>query len=380
MMDLHRLLQGLRDQDWWSRRQTITSLILHPEHEYREFLEESIRNHEDADIRNASMEVFKALGVRALPSIVLLSKDPDPEVRLFSANILCEIRDPASLPVLFRLMKDGDINVRAAAAEATGKTGDGRSLRALKEALSDDAWVATAAVMAIGDIGGEAALGVLYGCLENHNYREIAIAALEKAGNRDSIGHLSSCFEYEELKGQALKAIIRIAERERVRPQPEYFIRLVPMLIEMLDSADQEERQHAFMALCWSKDIMGLSYILEAIRDEGLQEYAIEGLLSIGRKAVCSIVDELKDSSGSQRVILAKVLGMIGEDRALLQFAEDEDPEVRVEVALSLGSVNIGRAVTSLSRMLDDPYEEVRLAAGKSLARLREKGFSNEHY
>lgn len=374
-MEFHKFLEGLREQDWWSRRKAITGLISYPEQEYREFLEEGIRNHEDADIRNASMEVFRALGARALPSLVALSKDPDPEVRLFTANILCEIRDGAALPILFTLIKDADINVRSASAEAMGKIGDSSSLAALKEALSDEAWVAMAAVIAIGDLGGEEALSILYECLENEEYREIAITAIENAGKRDAIKHLTSCFDHADLRGRALEAIIKIAEREHVRPQPEYFINLVPTLTEMLDSPDRKRRQHAFMALCWAQDIMGLPYLMEAIKDDELQEYAIEGLLGIGRKAVCSIVDELKASSGSHRVILAKVLEILGESKALLQFAEDEDPEVRAEVALSLGSLDLKRAVRALSAMLSDPYEEVRLAAKKSLANLREKGF-----
>jgi HEAT repeat protein len=375
MTELHKLLEGLRESDWWARREAIAALVSCPEQEYRTFLEEGIRNHEDADIRNASIEVFRALGARAIPALVSLSKDPDPEVRLFTANILCEIPDESALPILAALIKDPDTNVRAASAEAMGKIGDGDCLAMLKKALEDETWVAMAAIMAMGDIGGDEALGILYKCLEHEDYREIAITALEKAGKRDSIRCLTPYFDYADLSGPVLKAIVKIAEREHLRPHPEYFINLVPKLIEMVGSPDKEERLRAFTALCWAKDMSGLPYIIEALRDEELQEPAIEGLLGIGRKVVCGIVDELRASSGSHRLILAKVLDMLGESRALLQFADDEDPEVRAQVALSLGTVDLKRASSALSKMLSDPYEEVRLAAEKSLADLREKGF-----
>jgi HEAT repeat protein len=374
MTELHKFLEGLRESDWWERRKAISALVSCPEQEYRAFLEDGIRNHEDADIRNASIEVFRALGARAIPALASLSKDPDPEVRLFTANILCEIHDESALPILSALIQDPDINVRAASAEAMGKTGDRRCLPMLKGALTDETWVAMAAIMAMGDIGGQDALSILYECLENEDRRAIAITALEKAGERESIKYLTSCFDYEDLSGHVLKAVVNIAEREHVRPQPEYFINLVPKLIEMVGSPDKEARLRAFTALCWAKDVAGLPYIIEALRDEWLQESAIEGLLGIGRRAVCGIVDELRTSSGSHRVILAKVLDMLGESRALLQFAEDEDPEVRAQAALSLGSVDLKRAASTLSEMLSDPYEEVRLAAEKSLANLREKG------
>ncbi len=364
--EINKLLDQLRKGDWWLRQRAITGLMSYPEHKYLGFLEQGIKNHEDADVRNASMEAFRALGPRAFHSLQVLSEDSDPEVRLFAANIFCEIRDEAALPALISLIKDDDINVRAASAEALGKVGDVRALAPLSEALADDFWVATAAINALGDIGGEDALGVLYGCLQRKSYPEITISAIEKAGNRESIKYLTRCIGNEALGEAALKAIIRISERENVRPQPEYFIRLVPMLIEMLGSKNPDLRKHAFMALCWSRDIMALPYMIEAVREEELQEYALEGLLSIGRKAVCSIVDEIKSSSGSHRVILAKILDMIGESKALLQFADDDDPEVRTEVAFALGSLQMDRANRELKKMLADPNDEVRLAAEKS--------------
>ncbi|MBI5640139.1 MAG: HEAT repeat domain-containing protein [Nitrospirae bacterium] len=368
--EIHKLIQKLPEQDWWSRQRTISCLIGHPEKEYIAYLENGIRNHEHADIRNTAMEVYKALGSRALPSLAALLCDNDSEVRLFAANVLCAIEEREALPFLISSVHDRDVNVRAASAEALGRIGDRRAIPVLKEKLHDEEWVAIAAVNALGEIGGGEALELLYDCLCMEGCREMAVSAIEKAGDRDSIRHLVSCFDSPGLRAPALKAIVAIAEREQVRPRPEYLMSLESVLIGMLDSADPEMKRHAFMALCWSTDIMGLPHLIEAVKDDALQEYAIEGLLRIGRRAVCSIADEIKATSGNHRVILAKVLEMIGENKALLQFAEDGDPEVRAVVALALGSVDMERAVRTLRQMLSDPSEEVRLAAGRSLSRM----------
>lgn len=373
-MELHKILQKLPGQDWWNRQRVIAGLKAYPEKEYIEYLEDGIRNHEDADIRNTAMEVYRALGAGAFPSLAALLKDADPEVRLFSVNILCEIGDKGAVQLLLSSIRDNDINVRAASAEALGRMGDAGAIGALQEALKDEPWVAMAAVNSIGDIGGEDALDLLYTCLDKEGYEGMTINAIERAGNRESIRYLTACFENSDLRELALKAIVKIAEKERIRPQPEYFIRLVPLLVEMLGLPDLEMKKYAFMALCWSKDISVIPYLFEALKDEELQEYAIEGLLSIGRIAVCSIVDELKGSAGGHRVILAKVLDMIGEDKALLQFADDQDPEVRTEAALALGALDMERAVRTLASMLSDPHEEVRAAARKSLAGLKKNG------
>ena len=125
--------------------------------------------------------------------------------------------------------------------------------------------------------------------------------------------------------------------------------------------------------MCWSEDARGIPYFIKAIRDEELTEYAIDGLLSTGRKAAPALVEALKDSEGDHRVLLAKVLSMLGENGALIQFKKDEDPGVRTEVAQALGSVNSSTSVRALLKMLSDPFEEVRLAARKSLSALKKE-------
>jgi HEAT repeat protein len=360
-----RRLCGL---DWWSRQQAIADLVGSQGKGYIRHLEEGVRNHDDAAVRNVSMEVYRALGIRAFPSLRELINEDDPEVRLFAVNIFSWIKHSDALPLLFSSIEDPDVNVRIASAEALGQIGNPEALTVLEAALDDDPWVAMAAINAMGEIGGEASLELLYRCLGREGYQEIAINAIEKAGNRNSIQHLAACFENAGMRDAALGAIVRIGEKEGVRLKPEYFANIVPMLAKMIDSRNPETRRDALTALCWSKDIAGLYYLIEAVRDAELQEHALEGLLNIGRKAVCAIVDEMKGSTGSHRPMLAKVLAMMEENKALLQFAADEDPEVRAEVALALGSVDLKRSRTTLDRMLSDPCEEVRHAARKSLS------------
>ena len=367
IQEIHRLIEKLPELDWWGRRKAIADLIAYPENEFIAFLESGIRDHTNANIRNAAMEIYTALGTRAFRSLSELLEDHDPEVRLFCVNVLCEIRDSRALPLLFRSINDPDINVRAASAEAMGKIGDPEALGFLQKALGDVQWVALASVSALGEIGGEEALRMLYGCLDKKSVREMTIHVLERVGTQDSIQYLALCLSSDDLREIAVKAIITIAEREHCRPRPEYFISLAYTLKEMYLSADPDKKKQAFIALCWLEDILSVPYLIEGLKDDDLMEYAIEGLLHLGKKAVCSIVDNLKQSAGPHRAALAKILNMLDENLALLQFAEDDDPEVRTEVALVLGSIPLERAKKALMKMLEDPHEEVRSAARKSL-------------
>ncbi|MEW6109658.1 MAG: HEAT repeat domain-containing protein [Nitrospirota bacterium] len=367
---IHKNIREIARQSWWDRKKAISEITKYPEDEYISFLEDSLRNHDDADIRNAAIEIYTALGEKAFPSLFSMLKDNDPEVRLFTANILGEIGGNKALPSLFASIKDPDENVRVASAEAMGKIGDGQSLEVLKKALNDEHWVAMAALQSIGDIGGDEALSILCDCLSNEELRGFAITAIGKAGDRQSLKYLAPFIESENHvfhRELALEAIINIAERESIRPAPGDLRNVVPALTGILDSPNHEMKKPAFIALCRSEDVRGIPYFLAAMGDDELQEYAIDGILSIGRRAAPPIIRALQASEGDHRRILAKVLSMLGENEALIKFRNDENPEVRTEVALALGMINSATSVRALLKMLSDPFEEVRQAARKSL-------------
>ena len=75
-------------------------------------------------LRNQAMEVLARLGVRSLPAMESRLSDPDGDVRIFAANVLGNVGDPAAFESLRALLGDPNENVRYAAAEALGKIGD----------------------------------------------------------------------------------------------------------------------------------------------------------------------------------------------------------------------------------------------------------------
>jgi len=136
--------------------------------------------------------------------------------------------------------------------------------------------------------------------------------------------------------------------------------------VDCLGSSQEEVRRAAFIAMSWSNDVRGLPYFLKAFQDELLLEYALNGLLALGKKAVPEIVETMK-KPGKDNGILAKVLSMIGEKETLMLFANDEDDEVRAEVALAIGSLRTPEVLETLQTLSRDPVEEVRAAALLSL-------------
>lgn len=366
MEKIEKLLKELNSPDWWTRSAAIKGLLLQNEKTYLPVLEKALKNHENALLRNASMELYVALGGRALPSLVALLGDDDPEVRIFAANLLGDIKDRRAVQELIKAIKDTDSNVRVASTEALGKIGAAEAVAALSEVLEDEPWVVMSAIKSVGEIGGERALQVLYGCLEKDEYRGITFDAIEVAGDEGAIEHITPFVERDDTREWALKAVINIAGKVRIRIGPEYFVNLVPHLLALQHSPHPEIRKTAFIALAWSEDLRGIPFFISALNDDELQEYAISAILSIGEEAVPEIIEALRDPERPQRCVLADLLSMMGEYMTLMQFSEDQDPEVRVEVALAAGMIHSSRADEILTRMLDDPEDEVRLAAEKA--------------
>jgi HEAT repeat protein len=364
--ELRVLLDNLKHSDWWVRKETIRKLLDYPEEMYLTILEEWLRNGEDALLRNASMEAYKELGERALGSLGYLLKDEDSDVRIFSANVLGDIKEPSALGVLVAALQDPDENVRIAVAEALGKIGDTKAVEALTEALGDMSWATMAAIEALGRIGGTNALAVLHQCLENKDYCGIACSALEKTGDRSSIEHLIPLLNKEDVRELVLQAIVGIAEREKTALPSSLFSGYIDLLVDLLDSPQEEIRRAAFIVMSWSNDMRGLPNFLKAFQDDLFLEYALKGLLALGKKAVPEIVETMK-KPGKNNGILAKVLSMMEEKEALMLFVNDEDDEVRTEVALAIGSLRIPEVPKALQTLSRDPVEEVRAAALLSL-------------
>lgn len=308
-----KIWDSLPKKDWSERQAAIRELIACPEQDIFGELEAGIRNHDDADTRNAAMEVYKALGTRGFDSLEKLLRDPDQEVRLFAVNILCEIADRDASPLLEKAIQDPDVNVRVAAAEAMGKTGEGSAVPVLAGVLDDQPWVAMAAVNALGEIGGEDALTVLHDCLDLQDCQEMAINALGTAGDMSSINKLAACLNYDHLSAPVLNAIVNISEREGSAPGPEYLVRHIMKLFDMLETTDDETRKSAIMAISW------------------LTESAVEQSL-----------------------------------QWIAEFPEDG----RIKAASALGAYNFPQSQQILQSLLLDPSEEVRAAATISLRKL----------
>ncbi|MDQ5897466.1 MAG: hypothetical protein QG612_1552 [Pseudomonadota bacterium] len=108
---------------------------------------------EDAKLRNGAIEVLSGLPRVIGPRISALLLDADPDVRIFTVNLLGDLRHEQVTQWLQQvLLSDREVNVVAAAIEVMAETGEPEHIEALRETrkrFADDPFIGFAVDVAI---------------------------------------------------------------------------------------------------------------------------------------------------------------------------------------------------------------------------------------
>ena len=111
---------------------------------------------EDAMLRNGAIEALAAMPQAVGPRIAGLLHDGDPDVRIFTVNLLGELRHPQVQAWLLQVLAhDTELNVVAAAVEVLAEVGapeHAAALRAARSRFADDEFLGFAVDMAIDRI------------------------------------------------------------------------------------------------------------------------------------------------------------------------------------------------------------------------------------
>lgn len=111
---------------------------------------------EEPAMRNGAIEVLASLPDAVGPHIDRLLLDADSDVRIFTVNLLGELRHPQVQHWLAQVLRgDAEVNVVGAALEVMAEVGGPEALPALREAqrrFADDPFIAFSARLAIDRI------------------------------------------------------------------------------------------------------------------------------------------------------------------------------------------------------------------------------------
>ncbi|HEV8632194.1 MAG TPA: HEAT repeat domain-containing protein, partial [Thermoanaerobaculia bacterium] len=155
-----------------------------------ERLESYLREEADDVLRNAGLEMLKMRGARAITLAVRLLRDKDPDIVLQAVLALGHVRDLRSLEPLRAALNHEEPNVVGAAIEAVGLLGDARAIPDLLPFLDGDPWLQLATIQALGDLRSPAAVTPLTKLLTDLMVGPLAAESLARIGGNKAFSAL----------------------------------------------------------------------------------------------------------------------------------------------------------------------------------------------
>src|SRR5215218_2004390 len=188
------VLVGAFDDADWRVRQVAVEAVARQGEGVAEVLAGVLREqHRDLAVLNATLSALAASGEDVLPQLLELLESPDADLRVYVSLALGQRGDARAVPALVRALEDEDANVRFHALEALGRL-RGRAAAPAVAAVAEsrDFSVAFAALDALAAIGDETAAPRILPLLDDALLRSAALAALGRLGGEEAVAPLTA--------------------------------------------------------------------------------------------------------------------------------------------------------------------------------------------
>lgn len=273
---------------------------------------------EEATVRNLSMDVLRAVGQSNVLILTELLKDPDPDLRIFGADILGSTHSSMAVPALSKaLLNDEEANVRYQAAISLGQLGFTQGVEGLNKALKDsEEWVEFAVIDALTKIGSETSVEAMLEAWGNGS--DIVASTIV-----DALGEMGYIKAVPQLIEELPKASIPLANK---------IVRAIVKIVGV-----------KFLNLLGKDTFETLQkYMFQALEDEDVdvQDAAIKGLSGCtnesGFRAIFNVLSGLDPERDRERMLsIIQTLASMGfhEDLAArLESGNEQEMFLAVDV------------------------------------------------
>lgn len=366
---LSKLLPHLSSEDDERKIMAVKILGRAKDIEAFEFLRKLTKDDND-EVRAEAYNALSEIHSGRLTKEMLLSgvSDPSPTVRKAVVADLVKFPGEEVEKKLISMLDDTDPDVRITALETLGKIGSVSSIYGLIEAFADgDRLLKLAIIQAMGNIHDKASTQFLCDLLReaDSDLKRAAIYALTKLGDKRSTPEIIVAFDDPDwsVRCAAITALGKIGDK-----------RYVNHIKEKLDDKEDLIKKCAIIALRDMGAAETVNSLMPLIHNENLQLEVIESVEKLGITDMEFFYDFLKRSNTRIRCMLVDVLGRSKKPNALdylVRIMGDEFFVVRRQAAKALGELGNPAAIPPLLKtQKDDPSEEVRMEAARTLKKL----------
>jgi HEAT repeat protein len=393
--NLPLMFELLGDKDWRVRKTIVDGFVRDGRPQIVVGLLDALADPENAGKRNSATEALIRIGESAIePIVARLRREQDVDVRLSLVNLLGDLRSSEAFRMLLDMLPgESDINVASSIVSSVGKYRDASSLPALIDVLRtrEDLWLKFHVVEALGEIGDRAALPAVLPLYAEKSLRKPVLEAIGKIADVGTVNFLLKIIsEDEKLNLTALRALVRIAEasKPRIVEQAERQLiqrkfresfpreKIEPLVEHLHTTPKREVKCFILKFLGWSGDERALPILLGYLEHPDTAEVAAQGLIDFGRAAVAAIVAALGNADEDEIVaLLLRVLNVVGGREiipSILPFLDHDNPMIRRLAIETLGEIPDGSSIDYLLAKLDDFDVASQQAAVNSISALVE--------
>lgn len=384
------LFMAMADDSWRVRKDAVDLFVVsEPDETFIARLLELLRNGENAGLRNSAVEAIVKLRTRGAPLLTRLAKDSDADVRKFVIDVMGTVGDTVFLPSLLEALSDPDVNVSAAAAEHLGQAGDSTVVPELIRCIiaNKSQFFRFSALTALGRLASHIAMpqeiialadqeilrkGV-YECLGSIADESAAPVLLKGFLSRQRSSRRAAITSWYRIYSQT-SATVRMAMEENLRNLNGNEV--MPVLVESFDPAELLLAEAVTALLGIMADMRGLSTLLEAFASERLTGLALSSLKRLGTNGMRAMLDMFQQVDDVSRCAICAVFGEMayaagsGTVRQALKDHSDMVRKSAISAAAKLGMTDCIRPIAALLDDADAELRSVVLSCLQAMARI----------
>jgi HEAT repeat protein len=295
------------DHDNWALRRTaVAQMSSQGSVEAVSSLLKTLREqHRNLSVLNSALRVLTSSGLDTLSPLLELLKDADPELRMYAALGLGDLKNRGAIPALIETLRDPDINVRYHVIEALTKI---RAPEAADELLriaeSGDFFLAFPAIDALAQLADPLIATRLVPLLENEMVRTAVVDALGQLGDESVVAPLATLLGRRGLHlASVAQALITLHDRYQQQFQEgEHIADLVRRhappeaagaLIDILDESDAPRLRGVVRLLSWINDERVAGTLTRLLGSGEVRKEVIEALVRHGKGVTEALIGQL---------------------------------------------------------------------------------------
>ena len=345
---------------------------------------EGVAHEANSVLRTACIDALKLKGPSAIPALRRGTVSEDPDVVLFTLQILGAMPEEDVAPILMGFLSHPDLNIAQAAVESLGDLKCRRAVPSLLELLEGELWLRFAAILSLGRIGDSRATLELLKLTGDDSLGTTALEALGRIGDPSAIEPLCRELVREDRFPQRDAILIAIGEcLDRAGTE-------APRLRDPeVTAALRRDPFRRYLRDCLASETPGLkagaNRLVAAYGDETLYAGLVEPLDEPAlASATVTFLGSLPEAKGAEAILQAaaahprasvrstalRVLGLRNEawgDAIITAKLSDPDANVLASAVRSLARRLPAGAFAEVLPLLFHGSEEVRNRALESL-------------